>query len=695
MRVIKNAQLDWNESGTPVSHQFDDVYFSNANGLEESRYVFIQQNHLPMRWQQASQSRFIIAETGFGTGLNFLAVWKEFETFKQNQPDSPLTQLHFISFEKFPVHIDDLVKAHAAWPELTDYAKQLQAHYPIAVPECHRLILADGMITLDLWFGDIHDNLPKLAQTEAGLVNAWFLDGFAPSKNQDMWNDALFKHMARLTKAGGTCATFTAAGFVRRGLIEAGFDMKKVKGFGTKREMIAGTLQPSLAKQQTFAKNTFAPWFQRYPIDQFDRLQPIAIIGGGVASATLALALYRRGHSVSLYCEDNKPALGASGNRQGALYPLIAEPESPLNRFFAPAFLFARQLVKQAAQQLEFDYDLCGVTQLAWSDKAKKKLDKMLLNDYPQELLHSLTAEQTEQVIGLDIDQESIHYPLGGWLCPQQLTQAIIYELSQQKNEQQESGQQPNVEVHFNTRIESLSYDEAEQTWTLHHSHKNFQHQSVVVANGHQFSRFEQLKAIAATSVKGQVSHIPTTESLSKLKTVLCYDGYMTPQNPNNGHHCIGASYDRNNIDQAFDPEAQLSNGERLKQCLPNQSWPNEVDTSENLSRQGIRSVTRDHLPFVGNVFKFEPVVESYAKLDPQILRKRPDLMPDIPHYPNLFCMVGLGARGLCSAPLLAEVLASQISGDPLPLPLEVLEKIHPARMWVRKMLKGRPITEE
>lgn len=692
MSSIQNAKLDWNESGTPVSHQFDDVYFSNANGLEESRYVFIKQNHLPERWESFSQPRFTIAETGFGTGLNFLAAWQQFDAFRTEHPQASLKQLHFISFEKYPISIGDLIKAHAAWPELAQYAQQLQDIYPIAIPECHRLILADGMITLDLWFGDIHDSLPKIANNQDGIIDAWFLDGFAPSKNQDMWNDDLFKGMASMTKQHGTCATFTAAGFVRRGLIEAGFDMKKVKGFGIKREMIAGTLRSqAITSPQT--RSNIPPWFARQAAlnikqamteadPNLSDLGNIAIIGGGIASATLAQALHRRGLTVTLYCEDEEAALGASGNKQGALYPLIAEPESPLNRFFAPAFLYARQFVQQAAQNIEFDYDFCGVTQLAWNEKAKKKLDKMLINGYPESFIQSLDAKKTSQTIGLNIDQESVFYPLGGWLCPQQLTQNTIKALQNSDR----------FEVHFNTPIESLDYCKDTQEWQLKTSNKTFKHNVVVVANGHQFSRFEQLKPIAATPVKGQVSHIPTTETLTKLKTVLCYDGYMTPHNPNNNHHCIGASYDRNNIDHEFDPQAQQSNGERLVHCIPNQDWPKEVSTENNNSRQGIRSVTRDHLPFIGNVCQFEPVAESYRQIDPQILRTHPKLMPDIPQYKNLFCMVGLGARGLCSAPLLAETLASQIVGDPLPLPTEVLEKLHPARMWVRRMLKGRPI---
>ncbi|WP_153446636.1 bifunctional tRNA (5-methylaminomethyl-2-thiouridine)(34)-methyltransferase MnmD/FAD-dependent 5-carboxymethylaminomethyl-2-thiouridine(34) oxidoreductase MnmC [Vibrio algicola] len=699
MSSIQNAKLDWNESGTPISHQFDDIYFSNANGLEESRYVFIKQNHLPERWQHFPQPRFTIAETGFGTGLNFLAVWQQFESFRSQHPQACLKQLHFISFEKFPVSLDDLKKAHAAWPELADYAQQLQAIYPVAIPECQRLVLADGMITLDLWFGDIHDNLPQIAHNQDGVVDAWFLDGFAPSKNKDMWNDALFTGMAAITKQQGTCATFTAAGFVRRGLIDAGFEMKKVKGFGTKREMIAGCLKPQTPEQRR-ANANIPPWFARHPASIFSsdndnsaadhdsegnhRLasSSIAIIGGGVASATLAQALHRRGLAVTLYCEDDVAALGASGNRQGALYPLVAEPDAPLNRFFAPAFLYARQFVLQAAQNIEFDHDFCGVTQLAWSEKAKGKLDKMLTNGYPASFIQALDTKQTAQTIGLDIEMESVFYPLGGWLCPQQLTQNTIQALQQSDR----------FQAHFNTRIESLEWCEQTQCWQLKTATQTFKHQTVVVANGHQFHRFKQLKAIAATPVKGQVSHTPTTPNLQKLNTVLCYDGYMTPQNPNNAHHCIGASYDRNNIDHNFDPQAQLSNAERLVNCVPNQTWPLEVNISDNQARQGIRSVTRDHLPFIGNVCQFEPVAESYRQIDPQILRTKPELMPEIPQYPNLFCMVGLGARGLCSAPLLAETLASQIVGDPLPLPNEILEKLHPARMWVRRMLKGRPI---
>ncbi|WED20974.1 bifunctional tRNA (5-methylaminomethyl-2-thiouridine)(34)-methyltransferase MnmD/FAD-dependent 5-carboxymethylaminomethyl-2-thiouridine(34) oxidoreductase MnmC [Vibrio sp. JC009] len=667
MTTITNADLDWNESGTPVSEHFDDVYFSNVNGLEETRYVFLKQNHLPERWQTFDQRRFVVAETGFGTGLNFLAVWQYFEKFREEFPESALKELHFVSFEKFPLTKQDLEKAHQSWPELAKYAEQLQQHYPIAVPECHRIVLADGAVTLDLWFGDIKDCMPQVPTNPQGIVDAWFLDGFAPSKNPEMWNQELFNNMAKLAKQECTCATFTAAGFVRRGLIEAGFDMKKVKGFGTKRDMIAGHLP------QKAPFTNLKPWYARTTNEQ---ITDVAIIGGGIASATLARTLSLRGVKVSLYCADAEPAANASGNRQGAVYPLLNGNHSDLSRVFAPAFLFARQFVEQTAKKVAFDHDWCGVTQLAYNDKAAEKLNKILQGNFPEELIKKLSVEETEQTIGLPTGTEAVSYPLGGWLSPKELTQGLISKLEQEKL----------LTTHFNTRIDSIEQAEENQ-WVLHSGENSFTHQAVVIANGHLFNQFQQASKIATSSVKGQVSHIPTTPSLSKLKTVLCFNGYMTPQNPNNGHHCTGASHDRQNIDQLFDPQAQIDNGQKLANCLPEIEWVKDVDTSGNLSRQGIRCATRDHLPYIGNICDYEQVLEQYATL--QNNQKEAE---DIPVHANLFGLIGLGGRGVCSAPFMAELLTSQICNDPLPLPADVLELLHPGRMWVRKLLKGKAV---
>ncbi|HIF9528285.1 TPA: bifunctional tRNA (5-methylaminomethyl-2-thiouridine)(34)-methyltransferase MnmD/FAD-dependent 5-carboxymethylaminomethyl-2-thiouridine(34) oxidoreductase MnmC [Photobacterium damselae] len=697
---IENAVLDWNELGTPVSNDFDDVYFSNANGLEETRYVFLQQNGLPDRWNDFSRRRFVVAETGFGTGLNFLALWQQFKAFHAENPDAIVKELHFISFEKFPVTLDDLKKAHLSWPELSDLAQQLHAHYPPAVADCHRIILEDGLITLDLWFGDIQDCMPQVWTGDEGIVDAWFLDGFAPSKNLAMWNLNVYKGMRNLARSGCTLATFTAAGFVRRELIEAGFEMKKAKGFGHKREMLTGTIG-----ERTAPSNT-KPWYHisaRAENDTAQALNDIAIIGGGVASAATALSLVRRGQTVTLYCKDEKPAQGASGNKQGAVYPLLNGNHNALSRFFAPAFVFARQFVEQAAQNSQFDHDWCGVVQLGFGEKMGEegkegkegikggegekgadmrnkqriKLDKMLAGGFPNELIYALDHQQTREITGVETGFDGVNYPLGGWLCPKELTRALI-------EQAQATGL---LTLHTQSEVCKLQ-QESDQRWQLQFSDgQSKQHACVVIANGHRFTDFEQTAKIPAYSVRGQVSHTPTNEQLGKLKTVLCYDGYLTPENPHSHTHCIGASYDRNSVDLAFSEQNQHDNKQRLIDCLPQAEWAKSVDVSDNQARVGVRCATRDHLPFMGNVCRYDELLTQYENL------KETQASADkVPVYDNLFALIGLGSRGLSSAPLIGEMMASQICGDPLPMPLSVLEALHPGRMWVRKLVKGKEV---
>ncbi|WP_441257070.1 bifunctional tRNA (5-methylaminomethyl-2-thiouridine)(34)-methyltransferase MnmD/FAD-dependent 5-carboxymethylaminomethyl-2-thiouridine(34) oxidoreductase MnmC [Vibrio sp. Vf1514] len=672
MTSITHAQLGWNDVGTPVSDQFDDVYFSNVNGLEETRYVFLTQNHLPQRWHEYDQRRFVVAETGFGTGLNFLALWQWFDKFRHQNPQATLKSLHFISFEKYPLNKDDLIKAHESWPELADYAKQLHEHYPIAVPECHRIVLADGAVTLDLWFGDIKDCMPNVPVPAQGLVDAWFLDGFAPSKNPEMWNQNLFNGMAKLAKQDCTCATFTSAGFVRRGLIEAGFAMKKVKGFGTKREMIVGSLT------EKHPDSNIKPWYKLNPLEN---VHDVAIIGGGIASAALAKSLSERGVTVTLYCEDDAPAQGASGNRQGAVYPLLNGEHVGVSRVFAPAFLYARQFAERAAKHIDFDHDWCGVTQLMWDDKSAVKLNKMIDGEFSAQLVTQLDAEQTSAMMGLPVSVPSVHYPLGGWLCPAQLTIGLLEKL-------REEGK---LTAHFNHRVTALNWDAANQVWHLSVAERQAEHQCVIVANGHQFDAFEQTQSLPLGKVKGQVSHIPTNDTLQQLRTVLCYDGYMTPNNPASGTHCIGASYDRTHLDCEFDPAAQIENGARLTKCIADQHWPTLVDTRDNASRQGIRCVSRDHLPFVGSIGNLDAILRQYHDL----VHQDEQHAEPVAQYPHLYGLLGLGSRGLSSAPLLAEVLASIICGDPLPLPVDVMETLHPSRMWVRRLRKGKALSEQ
>lgn len=660
--AIQPANLEFNAEGTPVSRDFDDVYFSNDNGLEETRYVFLDGNHLGTRFPEHPRSLFVVAESGFGTGLNFLTLWQAFDCFRAAYPEATLQRLHFISFEKFPLTAHDLRLAHQRWPELAHWAEQLQTQWPPAIGGCHRLILDDGRVTLDLWLGDINDLTDKLDDSMNQKVDAWFLDGFAPAKNPDMWSPHLFSAMARLARPGATLATFTSAGFVRRGLQEAGFTMRKTKGFGRKRDMLVGVMEQDLAIPAQ------APWFAR----RASTSREVAIVGGGIASALLSLALLHRGWQVTLYCADEGPATGASGNRQGALYPLLSAHDPALFQFFPAAFTFARRLYDSLP--VAFDHDWCGVTQLGWDEKSQQKITQMLSLGLPEDIAHAVTAQQVAETAGVDTGCGGIQYPLGGWLCPAELTSAAIA-----------LGQSRGLTVHYAHKVQSLSRT---AHWKLRFADgKEAQHASVVLANGHHITQFTQTASLPVYPVGGQVSHIPTAPELSKLRQVLCYDGYLTPQNPSNGHHCIGASYHRGETDMQYSEADQQQNRQRLVDCFPDASWAKEVDVSEGQARCGVRCATRDHLPMAGNVPDYDATLEVY-----QDLADSKETAVSAPVHPELFMLGGLGSRGLCSAPLLAEALAAQMSDEPVPLDRVTLAGLNPNRLWVRKLLKGKMV---
>jgi len=225
------AALEWRD-GLPYSPAFGDVYFSSDNGQLETEYVFIQGNALISRWQLLADETFTILETGFGTGLNFLCACKAWLEYAPAH-----AVLHFTSVEKFPLSTPDMHKALLHWQTLQATADALLTHYDTLL-DIGTVSLFNNRVRLQVLFGDATARLSDLNIK----ADAWFLDGFAPSKNPEMWQPALFEQMARLSYTGTTFATFTSAGIVRRGLTAAGFKVIKKPGFGRKREMITGHL---------------------------------------------------------------------------------------------------------------------------------------------------------------------------------------------------------------------------------------------------------------------------------------------------------------------------------------------------------------------------------------------------------------------------------------------------------------------
>ena len=668
MFTIQHAKIHFNQENTPVSDKFDDVYFSNQDGLAETHYVFLEGNQLWERWVNYQEAHFVIAETGFGTGLNFFAVTTLFREFRQKHPDSPLKRLYFTSFEKYPLPLDALEQAHLAYPQFSHLAQHLQQNWLNPIQGCYRFHFDET--TLDLWFGDVAENLPQLGDYMNSKIDAWFLDGFAPSKNPDMWNEQLYQQMFRFTKPQGTFATFTAASAVRKSLEDAGFNIKKRKGFGKKRECLSGQ------KTQEIPTTLSAPWFHSQPANL--NKQDIAIIGGGIASLCTAILLVKRGAKITIYCEDEQTALNASGNKQGAFYPQLSDDNDRNIRFYIHAFAYGHEFLQWAIQQqIEFEHEFCGVALCAYNEKAESKLNKIAELNLPSDLYQSLSQSELSEKVGLPLPLGGAFIPQGAWLAPRQLVQHAFAFLEKQ-----------GVQIKTSQKVTALS--QTENGWQITTAeNETFCHEVVVLANGHKLTEFEQTQKLPLYPVRGQVSQIPTSENLLKLKTVLCYDGYLTPADQAKTSHCIGASHVRDNATREFSLTEQQENQQKIQQNIP-EDWTKEVDTSGNLARIGVRCSVRDLTPMMGAVPHFSSQQTQYQNLFN--LRRRKQPIEQAANYPNLYLIGALGSRGLTSAPFLGETLASLIYGEPLPMSEDLIHNLMPNRSWVRRWLKGAEV---
>ncbi|AVJ55484.1 bifunctional tRNA (5-methylaminomethyl-2-thiouridine)(34)-methyltransferase MnmD/FAD-dependent 5-carboxymethylaminomethyl-2-thiouridine(34) oxidoreductase MnmC [Idiomarina sp. OT37-5b] len=584
------ADIHFNSDGVPVSNQFDDIYFSVDSGIDESRYVFLQHNGLPEAFAKLPQHyEYVVTETGFGTGLNFLLCW---QAFVQHAPAS--CRLVFVSFEKFPLSRAQLQQAYQALPQLQPLCDQLLAVYPSPEQGCHRLCLADGRVTLDLWCGDIEDQLPQFIEQARGQVDRWFLDGFAPAKNPQMWQPFLFEAMAASAHQHTRYATFTAAGVVKRGLQAAGFSVEKVKGFGRKREMLCGQAQQS-----------------QLPCKQALRTDAVTVVGGGIAAATLTLALTRRGVPVKVV--SNGIADGASGNPQGAVYPLLHAETTPLSQFYLQAFSTAVSYYLPWRHQHWFD---SGVMQPGFNPQRRQRAEKIASGLYSEQTVSLQTPAQADAAANLAIGQPSLLYPAAGWLRPAPLVKAL-----------------------FDGAAAELKQTQFEPADVQPHT-------PTVIACGHHSAALVEAitgERPSLNPVRGQISLVRATPATTALRTVLCYKGYMVPAD--NGLHCIGATFNRGDDGTDVRSEDDQQNQASLADCAE-QPWAAGLE--HVASRVSVRATTPDHQPMAGLVAN------------------------------KVYVCSGLGSRGLTAAPVLAEVLAAQITGGLQPLSSDALARLTP-----------------
>ncbi|WP_213153514.1 bifunctional tRNA (5-methylaminomethyl-2-thiouridine)(34)-methyltransferase MnmD/FAD-dependent 5-carboxymethylaminomethyl-2-thiouridine(34) oxidoreductase MnmC [Pseudomonas carnis] len=658
MNPITHAQLDWDDQGRPHSRVFDDVYFSDQSGLEETRYVFLEQNRLQERFAALpAGGRLVIGETGFGTGLNFLCAWQLFE-----QHAVAGARLHFVSVEKYPLSHADLQRALALWPELQPLAEQLLAQYIAIHQGFQRLVLNNGRVTLTLLIGDALEQLPQLD----AQVDAWFLDGFAPAKNPDMWTAELFAQLARLAAPGSTISTFTSTGWVRRLINAAGFKMKRTPGIGHKWEILRGEFVGWPADLPAPAPRK--PWFARPPAIEGER--HALVIGGGLAGCATAASLAARGWRVSLLERHAGLAQEASGNPQGVLYLKLSAHGTALSQLIVSGFGHTRRLLEHLHRGV--DWDGCGVLQLAFDAKEIQR-QAQLANAFAPDLLHLLDREQAQQKAGIELAHGGLFFPEGGWVHPPALCQW--------------QAKHPLIEVL--THHEALELHRLDDQWQARAGDRVLASAGVVVlAGAAEIKRFPFSADIPLKRIRGQITRLAQTCASKALATVVCAEGYVAPARL--GEHTLGASFDFNNQDLTPTPAEHSGNLQMLREMstdLLQRLGADRLAAEQLEGRVAFRCTSPDYLPIVGPLADHAAFQQAYA-----VLGKDARQVPQTPcpWLPGLFLNSGHGSRGLITAPLCGELLAAWLSDEPMPVPTSVVEACHPNRFALRALVRGQ-----
>lgn len=623
--AISPARLNWVD-GVPESRDFGDVYFSRDNGLEETRYVFLGHNHLDERFRAIEQGgHFVIAESGFGTGLNFLATW---QCWRNAAPPTGAV-LHFVSVEKFPLTPEDLHRAHQLWPELAELAGQLQAAYPELTAGVHRIVLDGGRVRLTLFFGDALDGWKDLEFT----ADAWFLDGFAPSLNPELWVDDVVDAVSQHSRPGTTIATFTAVGRIRRALIASGFEMAKVPGYGRKREMLTGTYEPREPHRPDKDLTDTGP----------AGIQPsrsVVIVGAGMAGSLLARNLAERGLRVTVVDSGTAPGHGASGNQQGALYVKLGVDYSPQTQLALSALLYAQRFYPSREGSAWFP---TGVLQIAYSDAEQRRQSKFLAsNNYPPSIVCPVTPNEASDLAGIPIKQSGLWFAQSGWLKPPVLCNQML--------------EHPGITTRFGFDVADKFHMNGRWRITSRQG-ETVDADTLVLCAGHRVTELLPEGQYRFKPIRGQVTLLDQT-AIQPPACVICGNRYL---NPADNDLCLtGASFDLRDSNPELTTASHQENLEELARMLPGIFTKTGVATESLGGRVGFRCTTHDYQPVVG------PLDIEDAE--------------DTNEATKAYLLTGFGSKGLTYGPLLAEYLADVISGQPRALPISMSQRLRAER---------------
>lgn len=593
--ALPGSPLLLDAQGQPRSRLYGDIYFSTEDGLAESRAVFLQGCGLPDRW--AGRRRFTVGELGFGTGLNILAL---LDLWRQTRP--PGGQLHIFTIEAHPLSATEAAQVLAAWPELADLAAQLTAQWPGQARGFHRVTLPELGATLDLAVMEAGAALSAWT----GKADAWFLDGFSPALNPQMWRDEVLQLVAARTAPGGRLATFTVAGAVRRGLQSVGFEVGKRPGHGRKRERLEAWRADAPAGESSAPR--------------------VAVIGAGIAGAAMARALRLGGAQVEIF-DPGGPGHGASGNPAALVTPRLDAGLGPL------ASLFAQALSRATALYSEIPGAVLdrGVMQLARQPKDPARFAAIAASDiFEAGALETAQASEVLRWTG-ESDRQGLAQHGALVVHPLAILSAWLGEV----------------------RTEAvLSACPSGPGWTVRgvDDESLWEGDAVVVCAGP--GTVDLVGDAPLQPVRGQISLAPGLEARATA-----WGGYVA-QSPEG--LVFGATHDRDDAATDLRSSDHGRNLATLAEALPDLAA--QAAATSLSGRAAVRAVTPDRLPLAGSRGAGQA---------------------------GIYLLTGLGSRGFCLAPLLAEHVAAQILGAPSPLPADLGELVDPDRFRRRALRRA------
>ena len=621
---ILPARLEFAPDGTPYSAAFGDIYHSADGGPGQARHVFLGGNDLPGRWQ--GRDRFVILETGFGLGLNFLATWQAWRDDPQR-----CRRLHFVALEKHPFTAADLAVAQQAWPEFAALAGELQRRWPLPTAGMHRLYFAQDQLVLTLLFGDASRQLRNIDAS----VDAFYLDGFAPAKNPELWTPEFCKGLARLAAPAATLATWSIAARLRAALAAAEFDAERRPGFARKPEMLVARYRSRRPERRP------PPATERRAI----------VIGAGLAGSSTAYRLAAAGWQVTVLEQADQPAMAASSNLAGMLRPLPSADDSRLARLIRAGYLATRALL---AELPAARWSPCGVWHLG-RDAEHEALQQRTVEvlGQPPELLQFVGRDELSRRLGWPVDAGGWWFPGGGWVQPSSLCRAALTAFPER------------LEVRLSTHVERLEPTPGGWRALAADGRLLAEAPVLIMASGAAATRFAQFAWLPQRAARGQVSHLPAA-ALPHLESVVCRQAYLLPAI--DGSCLTGATLQYEDDDPAVRPADHRENLANLERTLPGFAAGLSADGLSG--RVGWRPMSPDRLPIVGAVPL--PAPASHRRLR------------ELPLQTGLWCVQGFGARGIVWSALMADLLLSRLEGEPLPLENDLVDAVNPGRFLIK-----------